>query len=156
MDMMDRPASGGEEPGTQAGRDELAGRIARTVREDGITEPLEGLHFARASSPTEAVLGVSMPSFCVIAQGSKEILLGVDRYRYASAHYLITTAALPVSGRILEASEERPYLGVVLELDPVLIGSVMVEAGHPAPRGHAAVRAIDVSPLDAGLLDAVV
>jgi AraC-like DNA-binding protein len=32
----------------------------------------------------------------------------------------------------------------------------MVEAGHPAPRGHAAVRAIDVSSLDAGLLDAVV
>jgi AraC-like DNA-binding protein len=32
----------------------------------------------------------------------------------------------------------------------------MVEAGHPAPRGHAAVKAIDVSPLDAGLLDAVV
>jgi hypothetical protein len=94
-------------------------------------------------------------SFCVIAQGSKEILLGDDRYRYDPAHYLITTAALPVSGRILKASEERPYLGLVLELDPVLVGSVMVEAGHPAPRGHAAVRAIDVSPLDAGLLDAV-
>jgi AraC-like DNA-binding protein len=92
----------------------------------------------------------------VIAQGSKEILLGDDRYRYDPAHYLITTAALPVSGRILKASEERPYLGLVLELDPVLVGSVMVEAGHPAPRGHAAVRAIDVSPLEASLLDAVV
>jgi AraC-like DNA-binding protein len=31
----------------------------------------------------------------------------------------------------------------------------MVEAGHPALRGHAAVKAIDVSPLDSGLLDAV-
>jgi AraC-like DNA-binding protein len=156
MDMMDRPASGSEEPGARTGREELAERIARAVREDGIVEPLEGLHLARASSPTETVHGVSTPSFCVIAQGSKEILLGDDRYRYDPAHYLITTAALPVSGRILEASEERPYLSLVLELDPVLVGSVMVEAGHPAPRGHAAVRAIDVSPLDAGLLDAVV
>jgi AraC-like DNA-binding protein len=156
MDMMDRPASGSEEPGARTGREELAERIARAVREDGIVEPLEGLHLARASSPTETVHGVSTPSFCVIAQGSKEILLGDDRYRYDPAHYLITTAALPVSGRILEASEERPYLSLVLELDPVLVGSVMVEAGHPAPRGHAAVRAIDVSPLDAGLLNAVV
>jgi AraC-like DNA-binding protein len=32
----------------------------------------------------------------------------------------------------------------------------MVEAGHLAPRSHSAVQAIDVSPLDAGLLDAVV
>jgi AraC-like DNA-binding protein len=43
-----------------------------------------------------------------------------------------------------------------LRLDPTLVGSVIVEAGQPAPRGHAAVKAIDVSPLDAGLLDAVV
>jgi AraC-like DNA-binding protein len=32
----------------------------------------------------------------------------------------------------------------------------MVESGYPAPQDHAAVRAFDVSPLDAGLLDAVV
>jgi AraC-like DNA-binding protein len=32
----------------------------------------------------------------------------------------------------------------------------MVEAGHAAPRGDSAVKAIDVSPVDAGLLDAVV
>jgi AraC-like DNA-binding protein len=31
----------------------------------------------------------------------------------------------------------------------------MVEAGHLAPQSHSAVQAIDVSPLDAGLLDAV-
>jgi AraC-like DNA-binding protein len=145
MDLMDRPASGSEEPRAQASRDELAKRIARAVREDGTVEPLEGLHLARASSPTEAVHGVSTPAFCVIAQGSKEILLGDDRYRYDPAHYLITTATLPVSG-----------LSLRLDLDPALVGSVMVEAGHPAPRGHAAVRAIDVSTLDAGLLDAVV
>jgi AraC-like DNA-binding protein len=117
---------------------------------------LEGLHLARSSSPTELGHGVSTPAFCVIAQGSKEILLGDELYRYDPNHYLITTAALPVAGRVTEASEERPYLGVVLGLDPTLVGSVLVEAGHPAPRDHAAVRAIDVSPLDAGLLDAVV
>ncbi len=91
----------------------------------------------------------------MIAQGSKEVLLGDDCYRYDANRYLITAAALPTATRVTEASEERPYLGVVLGLDPALVGSVMVEAGHPAPREHAAVRAFDVSPLDAGLLDAV-
>jgi AraC-like DNA-binding protein len=92
----------------------------------------------------------------VIAQGSKEVLLGEDLYRYDPAHYLITTAALPITTRIPEASKERPFLNLLLRLDPTLVGSVMVEASHPAPRSHSAVRAIDVSPLDAGLLDAVV
>src|SRR5829696_6934292 len=156
MDLMNRPQSEHEAHRVQASREELLERIARAIREDGTVEPLEGLGLRRASSPTELGHGVSYPALCVIAQGSKEILLGDDRYRYDPAHYLITTASLPIASRITEASEERPYLGLVLGLDPALVGSVMVEAGHPAPRGYSAVKAIDVSPLDAGLLDAVV
>src|SRR5829696_831284 len=53
------------------------------------------------------------------------------------------------------AVEPLEGLRLHLDLDPALVGSVMVEAGHPAPRGDAGVKAIDVSPLDAGLLDAV-
>ena len=153
--LMNPPQSEREVHRARANRDELGERIAWAIREDGTVVPLEGLQLRRASSPTELGHGVSYPALCVIAQGSKEILLGDNRYRYDPAHYLITTAALPITSRITEASEERPYLGLVLRLDPTLVGSVMVEAGHPAPRGHAAVKAIDVSPLDAGLLDAV-
>ena len=156
MDLMNRQQPEREAHRAQASREELVERIARAVSEDGTAEPLEGLHLNRSSSPTEPVYGMSKPAFCVIAQGSKEILLGDHRYRYDPAHYLITTAELPVAGQITEASEERPYLSLRLELDPALVGSVMVESGHPAPRDHAAVKAIDVSPLDAGLLDAVV
>ena len=156
MDVMNRPQSEHEAHRVQTSRDELVERMARAIREDGTVETLEGLMLRRASSPTELGHGVSYPALCVIAQGSKKILLGDNLYRYDPAHYLITTAALPITSRITEASEERPYLGLVLRLDPNLVGSVMVEASLPAPRGHASVRAIDVSPLDAGLLDAVV
>jgi transcriptional regulator GlxA family with amidase domain len=69
---------------------------------------------------------------------------------------MIATAALPIAGRITEASKEEPYLSLILKLDPALVGSVMVEAGHAAPRNPSTMTAIDVSPLDAGLLDAVV
>src|SRR5215216_4940567 len=118
----------------QANRDELVERIMRAVREDGTAEPLPGLRLRRASSPTELGHGVSDPALCVIAQGSKEVLLSENRYRYDPAHYLIATAALPIASRITEASLEQPYLGLVLMLDPTLVGSVMVEAGYPASR----------------------
>jgi AraC-like DNA-binding protein len=58
--------------------------------------------------------------------------------------------------QVLEASKERPYLSLRLELAPALVGSVMVEAGYSSPRDHADVRAIAVSPLDVHLLDAIV
>jgi AraC-like DNA-binding protein len=156
MDLMYRPPSEREAHRAQAGRDELAERVARAVREDGAVEAPGGLSLLRHSSPTPKDHGVSSPAFCVIAQGSKEVLLGDDCYRYNADHYLITAAALPTATRVTEASEERPYLGVVLGLDPALVGSVMVEAGQPAPREHAAVRAFDVSPLEESLLDALV
>src|SRR6185369_418374 len=135
-------------------REELADRIARAIPEDGAIEPLKGLHLNRSSTPTEPLHGVTRPSFCVIAQGSKEVLLGDSRYRYDPAHYLLATVELPVVSQVLEASAERPYLSLRLDLDPALVGSVMVEAGHLSLRNGGDARAIDVSPLDAELLDA--
>ncbi len=140
----------------QANRDELVERIARAVREDGTVEPLKGLSLHRVSWPKEPVHSVSVPAFCVIAQGSKEVFLGNERYQYDPAHYLLYTAELPIASQIIEASPERPYLSLRLNLDPTLVGSVLVEAGHSSPQNHAGVRAINVSALDPGLLDAVV
>jgi AraC-like DNA-binding protein len=135
---------------------ELVERLAWAVRDDGLAEPLEGIRLRRASSPSELGHGISSPSFCVIAQGSKEVLLGDHRLRYDPAHYLISTTALPIATRIVDASPERPYLGIVVMLDPSLVASVLVEAGHLPSRRHSPVTAIDVSPLDTGLLDATV
>jgi AraC-like DNA-binding protein len=140
----------------QANREELVDLIARAVREDGTAEALKGLFLQRASTPKEPLHGVSDVAFCVIAQGSKEVFLGHERYQYDPAHYLLTTAELPLVGYILDASKGQPYLSLRLRLDPALVGSVMAEAGHTAPPNQADVRAINVSALDAGLLDAVV
>src|SRR5947209_1821702 len=156
MDSICHQGSERETERAQAYQEELAERIARIVPTDGRVELLKGLHLHRSSTPTEPLHGVSEPSFCVIAQGSKEVLLGDSRYRYDAAHYLLATIELPVVSRVIEASAERPYLSLRLELDPALVGSVMVEAGHLSLRNGGDVRAMDVSPLDANLLDAVV
>jgi AraC-like DNA-binding protein len=139
----------------QANREELVERIVRAVPKDGPAQPLEGLHLYRASVPLEPVHSVVKPSFCVIAQGSKEVLLGDSRYRYDPNHYLIFTVELPRVSQILEASKEQPYLSFRLDLTPALVGAVMAESGHNAPPEHTDVRAIDVSLLDGNLQDAV-
>jgi AraC-like DNA-binding protein len=140
----------------QANREELVERIARAMREDGTAQPLQGLHLSRSSLPLKPLHSVLEPSLCVIAQGSKEVLLGDSRYRYDPSHYLLATVELPRVSQVLEASQERPYLSLRLELAPTLVGAVMVEAGYSSPRDHADMRAIAVSPLDGYLLDAIV
>jgi AraC-like DNA-binding protein len=140
----------------QANREELVERIARAIREDGTTQPLPGLYLSRSSLPLKPLHSVLEPSLCVIAQGSKEVLLGDSRYRYDPSQYLLATVELPRVSQVLEASKERPYLSLRLKLAPTLVSSVMVEAGHTSPPGHTDVRAIDVSPLDGHMLDAVV
>ncbi len=140
----------------QANRQELAERILRAVPADGVIQPLEGLFLARASVSLRRIPSVVKPSLCVIAQGSKEVLVGDHRYRYDPAHYLITTLELPRISQVLEASPEQPYLSFRLVLDPALVSSVMVEASGGAPDGDVDVSAIDVCPLEVDLQDAVV
>jgi AraC-like DNA-binding protein len=156
MDSLSLQQGAYEAQHVQANQAELAARIARAIPEDGRVEPLQGLSLYRSSSPTGPVHGVSQPAFCVIAQGSKEVFLGEERYQYDPAHYLLATVELPVMSQIVEASTAQPYLSFRLQLDPALVGSVLVEADLPLPRGEGEVKAIDVSPLDASLLDAVV
>ena len=137
-------------------REELVGRIADAVREDGVVEPLPGVHLARASRQVHGIHSVYRPALCIIAQGAKEIYIGDSRHRYDANHYLLATIELPAIGSIVQASEENPYLSLRLNLDTALVGSIMVETGLQVPRSQADAKAIVVSTLDADLLDATV
>ena len=156
MDVINDQQAERETQRAQASREELVERIARAISADGTIEPLSGLHLSRSSLPMERVHSVLEPSVCVIAQGSKEVLLGESRYRYNPSHYLLATVELPRVSQVLEASKERPYLSLRLNLSPTLVSAVMIEAGHTSLPCPDDVRAIDVSPLDGNLLDAFV
>lgn len=140
----------------EAYQNELVERIAQAIVEDGTIEPFKDVYLRRFSSPTEPLLNMAAPNFHVIAQGSKEAQLGEECYRYGPYQYCIGTVELPLVTHIVEASSERPYLSISLELDPILVGSVMSESGQTPPSEPADVNAFSVNSLDADLLDAVV
>jgi AraC-like DNA-binding protein len=156
MDLPSHQQGAYEAQRVQANRQELVERIRGAIRDDGRVEPLSGVFLNRSSVPTKPAHGVSDPSFCVIAQGSKEIFVGKERYQYDPEHYLLTTVELPVVSQVLEASRERPYLGVRVRLDPTIVGSVLMESNLPLPPERGDVKAMDTNLLDASLLDAVV
>jgi AraC-like DNA-binding protein len=141
---------------TQSNREELAERIAQALPEDGILDISPSFRLARSSRPTEPIHSMYQPAFCVVAQGRKQALLGEEVFRYDPGHYLIYTVDLPLTFQVEEASKERPYLGFRLNLDSSLVASVMMESGIEPKKGHLSMKAMDVSPMDANLLDAVV
>ena len=139
----------------QADREELAERIACAVPREGTLEVQPGLHFRRCSRPSERLHAFCEPAFCMIAQGRKELVLGEERFQYGPEHYMINTVELPMTGQVVEASAERPYVGLRLVLTPSVVTSVLLESGALPPRGGGSrVKSVDVSPLDGNLLDA--
>src|SRR6266436_2525372 len=108
---------------------EMVERISRAVSNDGLLEAFPGVVLGRFSKPTERVYSVFKPSFCIIAQGSKQMLLGEETFRYDPGHYLISTVVLPIVSNVVEATEEHPYLGFQLNLNATVVASVMMESG---------------------------
>ena len=136
-------------------REELVERISKAVTEDGGLEALSGLLLTRSSKEFESPNSVHQPAFCFVAQGSKHAILSEETFRYDPMNYLIFTVDLPITFQIKEASPERPYLGIRMDLDPALVASVMMESGIRLRKGHASVRAMSASAVDAEMLDAV-
>jgi AraC-like DNA-binding protein len=153
---MNRREAKREAQRLQSNREELLERMARILPEDGSFEAFGGLFLGRSSKPIESVHSLHRPAFCFVVQGGKRVLLGEEVFWYDPGHYLVFTVDLPVVFQVEEASEERPYFGLRLNLDPSLVASVMMESGFETKKGDAGAKAIGVSPVDADLLDAVV
>ncbi|HEX8737781.1 MAG TPA: AraC family transcriptional regulator [Pyrinomonadaceae bacterium] len=153
---MNRKEAELEKKRMQINRQELIERMNRIARENSLLEAFPGIFIYQSSKPSENDIYVLKPAFCVIAQGSKDVLLNDELFHYDSGHYLISTIDLPVKSSVVEASREKPYLNLRIDLDPATVASVMLESGVEIKKSGATAKAMDVSPVDADLLDAVV
>ena len=92
--------------------------IGRHTPGDGIQPtPIPGISLVRSSTPTVPMPVVYEPTLCLIVQGRKQVTAGTTTYVYDAANYLIASVDVPVMGSVIEASEERPYLCLVVDLD---------------------------------------
>ena len=137
-------------------RAELVERMSHAVTEDKVLEVIPGVVVGRSSKITQQLHSVFTPAFCVIAQGGKTVLLNEEVFRYDSGNYLISTIDLPIVSHVAEASNEKPYLSFRINLDSSIVASVMMESRLEIRKSGTNIKAMDVSPIDADLLDAVV
>lgn len=138
---------------------ELTGLITRfTVAGDGAhSTAVSSLGLHRASAPYgQRIHGVTNPCVCVIAQGKKRVMLGEEVYVYDRASYLAASVDLPVSGQVIEATPEKPYLSLKLDIQPQEVAALLLEFPSMPPPDSALGRGLFVSRIDADVIDAFV
>jgi AraC-like DNA-binding protein len=138
-------------------RAELAARIDRHTRVDGVhSTGIPRLVFGRASRTHHPVHGLYEPAFCILAQGSKRVLLGDEVYVYDSSRYLVVSQNLPVASQVIDATPETPYLSLRLTFEREDIVALTLELRREGRLpGLKPQRGIFTGELTATLLDPV-
>lgn len=137
-------------------RRELLRIIEKFTPEDGTHDTkVPGLRLIRASRLSEPVYSVYEPSLCIVAQGSKVVLLGQEVYQYDPNSYLTASVHLPITGRVMEASREMPYLSLQILFDMNQILDVIQASGEAVQARSEASRGLKVSRMSDTLMDAV-
>ena len=132
----------------------LVAVTSRHAREDGMHElDVPGLAVIRQSGPTDRVPVLHEPALCLIAQGAKVVTLADETYRYDPESFLVGSVDLPVSGQVVEASPEAPYLCVRVDLDARLLNELMLQ--QPPAAGGETARGLHLSRTTPELTDAV-
>jgi len=145
-----------ENSGMENALDALGKSIARwTDKSDRVVTEIPGLILARRSEPGQPVSIMYEPSICVIASGAKRVQLGDDAYVYDPHHFLLTSVDLPTFVQVINASPEKPYLGLVLKIDHREISQLMVDSNLPPPRPQQSSRGIATGEVTLPLLAAI-
>ncbi|MBQ4869494.1 AraC family transcriptional regulator [Priestia megaterium] len=135
---------------------ELVKLIERLLKQDDVhPTTIPSLFLIRESNTTEPISRVNEPSFCIILQGEKEVLLGEERFLYGPGHYIVASVDLPVTGQVIKASTESPYLAFKLEFTSSQVLEVLNGTDIKTGQGKNAKRAMYVSKVEPSLLDAV-
>ena len=140
----------------EAQQAELADRIARNIPGDGLhPTPVQGLWLIQASEPSQPLPTVYHPSICVVVQGRKQAMLAEEVFLYDPLNYLVVSMSLPITGQILDATPEHPYLCLRVDIDTAMVGELVrqlpIERDNAAARG----RAVYLGRTSASLLDAM-
>ena len=143
--------------GALAGLHELAGLIDQFSGADGVhATVIPRLSLIRSSQPTEPLHALHEPALCIVAQGRKQVMLGETIFEYDPTHYLVVSVDVPIIGQVIEASAEQPYLCLRLDLDPVALSALILDAGAATLASEGPGASLQLDVVTPELLDAAI
>ncbi|MCD5980668.1 AraC family transcriptional regulator [Pseudomonas quasicaspiana] len=106
------------------------GRLVEKVsRQIGLNEicktSIPDLTFYRMAELGTPTYCIYEPCVAIILQGSKEITFGEEACDFGQGMFFVTSVDIPTLARVTAASEQTPYLSIVLKLDLALLNEVI-------------------------------
>ena len=121
------------DPASHSAQARLIDCLLRLAPGDGLhTTAIPGLKLVRVSGPSAMGEVLYQPALCLLAQGSKQLLVGEARIAQDSARHMVYVHDILVSGQVVEASPQQPYLSVWLDIDPAAIACLLLADVHRA------------------------
>ncbi len=142
------------------GQIDIRKRLASILNEVAVHEGthrtlVEGVEVSRVSKPVPRASVVYQPKILIVGQGRKRGYLGGEVYQYDPFNYLVLSVPLPAECET-EASPEEPLLLVAINVEPTMLGEIMLEMEEPLPPAGATPRGISSTPMSDELGGAVI
>lgn len=113
---------------------------------------IKGVRIVRRNNPTEFMRCFYNPTCILVLQGVKHMLYGNENIVYTKGQYVVSCTDIPVSSRVAEASEDKPFVVLILELDSNIISNLILETKLPQAVDNKE-KALAIADTDAELLD---
>ncbi|GEO86740.1 MULTISPECIES: AraC family transcriptional regulator [Alphaproteobacteria] len=100
---------------------------ALAIRHAGIKHPgMARLSIFSITEPTKLNALVYNPMAFIVLQGTKRTLIGDQVFEYGPGQTMVVAAEITAMGQIIEASPDKPFLAINLDLDPAVIMNVVL------------------------------
>src|SRR3954462_8237170 len=136
-------------------------RLARLLGEVAVHEglhltPIDGVRVLRRSEPLPRGPMVYHPNILIVGQGRKRAYLGDEVYPYDPLNYLVSSVPMPAECEA-EASPEEPILVVAIDVEPAMLGELILEMDeHAPPPAGPTPRGLSTTPMSDELVGSVI
>jgi AraC-like DNA-binding protein len=136
-------------------RQELIRKIASFIgsAEKRITD-VPGLTLTRRTAPMAPASATYEPSVAVVAQGRKRVDLGQNTFILDESRFLLTSLDLPIIGQVFEASEESPFLCLLLKFEMPIVRELLSREDIPISTSASDDPAMSTGQITTELLSA--
>lgn len=135
----------------------LADIVKRHTPEKNLNHTsIKGLSCIRIDNPDEHLPEVYNPCICLVVQGAKSITYGQEVYPCGTGDYMTIPVTMPIIGMVREASPDKPYLCLQMDIDLTMAGEIFMGGHVPQSGSKLEAKSLFVAEMDDALADPLV
>lgn len=143
-------------PGPHADRTRLTSLLSEVAAREGLhPTAVEGVRVLRRSEPLRRAPMVYHPNILIVGQGQKRAYLGDEVYTYDPFNYLVSSVPMPAECEA-DASPEEPILIVAIDVEPTMLGELILEMDELSLPAGPTPRGISTTPMSEELIRSVI